>query len=368
MAAVDFALIGGFLGAGKTTTCLAVGRLLAAQQRRVAVITNDQAADLVDTAQAAAAGLPVHEIAGGCFCCRFQEFTRRCDEILDEIRPDVLLAEPVGSCADLSATVLQPLKKFYGSRLRLRPYSVLVDPQRLSSHLWGPLAASPVGYLFRKQLEEADLLVLNKVDTLAAATRAEYLARLAAEWPNTAVQSFSATTGEGFAAWWEQVASSNSCGLRLLEIDYDRYAAAEAALGWLNARIGLRAVGGFDGREFANAWLAALRHAAVRAGAEIGHLKLWLTSPAGSLRGSVTAAAGAVQLSGDPLPAITAAEAILNARVCLDPESLTDTVARSVRRLGNERQVTVEVRRVQAFRPGYPEPEARFDVVFPGGL
>ena len=61
----DYLMIGGFLGAGKTTALLQLGRRLTAQGRRVGLIVNDQSNGLVDTALLAAHGFPVEEIAGG---------------------------------------------------------------------------------------------------------------------------------------------------------------------------------------------------------------------------------------------------------------------------------------------------------------
>lgn len=66
-----YIMIGGFLGAGKTTTVARLARRLADQGLRVGLITNDQGSELVDTAMLAARGFPVEEISGGCFCCRF---------------------------------------------------------------------------------------------------------------------------------------------------------------------------------------------------------------------------------------------------------------------------------------------------------
>ncbi|MCS7167674.1 MAG: cobalamin biosynthesis protein P47K, partial [Gemmatales bacterium] len=43
-------MVGGFLGAGKTTTLLGLARHYIQQGRRVALIANDQADHLVDTA------------------------------------------------------------------------------------------------------------------------------------------------------------------------------------------------------------------------------------------------------------------------------------------------------------------------------
>ena len=114
-------MIGGFLGAGKTT---AVGRLaesLRADGLRVGLITNDQGSQLVDTATLAARGFPVEEISGGCFCCRFNSLTEAARKLSAENRPDVFIAEPVGSCTDLVATVTYPLRRMYGENFSIAP-------------------------------------------------------------------------------------------------------------------------------------------------------------------------------------------------------------------------------------------------------
>src|SRR5262245_58358771 len=99
-------LVGGFLGAGKSTLLLAAANQLTSQGKRVGLITNDQAPNLVDSATFIDHNLPVREVSGGCFCCRFDDLIGAMDRLVDEQHPDVLLGEPVGSCTDLSATVM----------------------------------------------------------------------------------------------------------------------------------------------------------------------------------------------------------------------------------------------------------------------
>ena len=124
-------LVGGFLGAGKTTLLAAAAQRLVQRGKRVGLITNDQAANLVDTAIFKQAGNAVQEVAGGCFCCRFDELTAAMDQLIQSDAPDVLMGEPVGSCTDLSATVMQPLKQFYKDRFQVAPFSVLVDVKQV---------------------------------------------------------------------------------------------------------------------------------------------------------------------------------------------------------------------------------------------
>src|SRR5262245_14840466 len=110
MNTIRFVMVGGFLGAGKTTALGRLAKHYMARGQRVGIITNDQADDLVDTHLLRSQGLNVAEVAGACFCCKFDDLIRSADTLGRAERPDVILAEPVGSCTDLVATVVQPLK------------------------------------------------------------------------------------------------------------------------------------------------------------------------------------------------------------------------------------------------------------------
>lgn len=60
-----FVMVGGFLGAGKTTLLAKATERLVARGKRVGLITNDQATNLVDTAILDETGSPVQEVSGG---------------------------------------------------------------------------------------------------------------------------------------------------------------------------------------------------------------------------------------------------------------------------------------------------------------
>ena len=115
-----YIMIGGFLGAGKTTAVARLARRLTDQGKRVGLISNDQSSGLVDTALLRSKGFPVEEIPGGCFCCRFNSLVEAADKLDRSTRPDVFIAEPVGSCTDLVATVSYPLRRIYGEAYRVQ--------------------------------------------------------------------------------------------------------------------------------------------------------------------------------------------------------------------------------------------------------
>src|SRR5262249_51956144 len=114
--AVRFVMVGGFLGAGETTALARLARGYQAEGPQVGLVTHDQAHDLVDTNSLRAQGFSVQEVPGACFCCRFEDLVEKVGSLEASDRPDVILAEPVGSCTDLVATVVQPLKDLYRGR------------------------------------------------------------------------------------------------------------------------------------------------------------------------------------------------------------------------------------------------------------
>src|SRR5688572_26789300 len=95
-----FVMIGGFLGAGKTTTIARLARAYGEQGLKVGIVTNDEASDLVDTHALRSQGFDVGEVAGACFCCSFDELTETVARLSRDQLPDIILAEPVGSCTD----------------------------------------------------------------------------------------------------------------------------------------------------------------------------------------------------------------------------------------------------------------------------
>ena len=124
-------MVGGFLGAGKTTALLRLAEHLTAQRPpRRADHQRSEPGPRRHVHRRRAKGYPVEEITGGCFCCRFNSLTDAADRLTRDARPDVFLAEPVGSCTDLRATVQYPLRRLYGDDYRVAPLSVLVDPMR----------------------------------------------------------------------------------------------------------------------------------------------------------------------------------------------------------------------------------------------
>ena len=361
---IRFIMIGGFLGAGKTTT---IGRLARTYQQhgfKVGVVTNDQAADLVDTQTLRSQGFDVGEVAGACFCCSFNELTDTVEQLSADQRPDIVLAEPVGSCTDLVATVIQPLLRLYNETYSVAPYGVILKPSHGRRILSGDAKAgfSPkAAYIFRKQLEEADFLIINRIDELSADQLDELTRLLAAEAPDIPILRVSARTGGGFEALVETLSQHGTFGRRILDIDYDVYAAGEAELGWLNSSLQVTADAAFDLDGLLVDIVGRLQRALSSAGAETAHLKtigLWEGFYGVA---NLISSDAPVELSLPSNCRPKSADVVVNARVAINPERLAELVEAAVREACTVAGAAPEFRQMQSFRPGRPVPTHRFD-------
>jgi G3E family GTPase len=357
-----FVLIGGFLGAGKTTTIARLARTYVDRALKVGIVTNDQATDLVDTHTLRSAGFGVGEVAGSCFCCNFNGLTDVVAQLTAREPLDVIFAEPVGSCTDIMATVVRPLRQMYPDRFDLAPYGVILKPshgRRILRNEPNTGFSPKAAYIFRKQLEEADFVIVNRIDELAPAEVEELVGLLHAQYPGVPTIRVSARTGQGFAALLEILDQRGEFGQRTMELDYDVYAEGEAELGWLNSSVRVTASAPFSLDDLSLGIVQRLQQSLSSAGAEPAHLK---TFAQGNGHYSVVNL-----VSGDTPPVVSIASSgharqanvIVNARVAIDPSVLQDHVTAGVRATCQAINAVADFLRTQSFRPGRPNPTYR---------
>jgi Ni2+-binding GTPase involved in maturation of urease and hydrogenase len=362
-----FVLIGGFLGAGKTTLIGELARRYVAAGKRVGIITNDQADNLVDTQNLRSQGFEVGEVAGACFCCSFDDLVSTADTLGSDQAPDVLLAEPVGSCTDLVATVILPLQQLLGDRFELAPFGVILKPSHGRRILAGESAATRSGfspqaeYIFRKQLEEADYLMIGRRDQLSdeeVATLSAQLAKIDIDVPVVAV---SPRSGAGVDEVLGYIESPMTAGRKLLDIDYDTYADGEAELGWVNLTAMLRAEQEVDLDDLARAIVATIAEQIVQEpDSQIAHLKV-------SVLGADTQAVANIVSNDSSVDVGLAAnrsangviQTIVNARVAIDPALLEKACRASLEAVAEKQNLGVDVISAHALRPGRPTPTHR---------
>ena len=360
-----YIMIGGFLGAGKTTSIQAFAEHLDAQGVKVGLITNDQGAGLVDSAIGRSKQFPVEEISGGCFCCKFDSLVEAARHLNEDstLRPDVFLAEPVGSCTDLVATVCLPLQAIYGQDFAVAPLSVLVDPVRALRVFQleeGRGFSENVSYIYKKQLQEAGTIVINKIDLVSAEQRAALRSFFADEFPDAEVLEISARDRDGLQPWFDSMLAGEMDTAKVLDIDYDQYADGEALLGWLNATVRIEADDEVDGNSMLMELAGSLRRALEERGYEVAHLKATLSpddAPSEISAVNLVRTESQPELSHRLVEPLEEGELLLNIRAEAPPEDLEAAAMAGIQNLS---AVKCEVSRLEHFRPGKPEPTHRY--------
>ena len=285
-------------------------------------VLNDQGDDLVDTHLLRSNSVPSDQVTGGCFCCRFPDLVEALYH-LDAVRTEVIFSDAVGSCTDIDATTLHPLLRDYPSRFHVAPLTVLVHS----------VPADPdLRYLYDHQLAEADVVLSRETDLP----------------PH--VRYVDTVSGEGVAEWLSEIlAPGQAAGTHPLTLDYARYAQAEAALAWLNARVTVRASPAISPAMLVGPLLDRL--SAVIPG--IVHLKLFTQSESGYLKAALTASNSepAVEGSLDASPA-RKHEILLNIRALADPIGIRVLVQREFALLPGR----LTWHAFESFRPAAPVP------------
>ena len=154
-ASIPLTVVGGFLGAGKTTL---VNHLLATAERRWGVLVNDFGAVNVDAALIAQSGSDSLALANGCVCCAMG------DDLGDALArlaardpaPEHVIVESSGVGDPWRIAQLALIEPGFS----LEPLVVLADATALATQLDDRWIADTV----RMQLDHAELLLLTKSD------------------------------------------------------------------------------------------------------------------------------------------------------------------------------------------------------------
>ncbi|MFM7237899.1 MAG: CobW family GTP-binding protein, partial [Cyanobium sp.] len=156
-------VLGGYLGAGKTTL---LNHLLAdAGELRIAVLVNDFGSLNIDAALVRAHAGDTIELANGCLCC---SLVSGFAEVLSQVKARAAKFDHVVIEASGVAEPLRVAQMAQGFGFTIDALLVVVDAERIERQA----ADKYVGDVVRRQLRQADLLLLNKLDLISQEQRA----------------------------------------------------------------------------------------------------------------------------------------------------------------------------------------------------
>ena len=331
-------VVGGFLGAGKTSAIATLGEILKKHKNRVGVITNDEGTELVDSAQLRAAGFDVEEISGGPLDLQFPAFVQSAERLIER-GASIIVAESCGASAGLRSSLMNSIVKNLGSKFDIAPLSVVVDAVRAARFLRlesGASFSEKLSYIFRKQIEEAELVVLNKCDLLPGGVISRLRKALGEIAPDATVFALSLRDKDSVADWLNCLMTKEHTPSTAGLIDPKIFSDAEALLGWLNCTIKVSSVKYFNAENLLTELATAIQSILKQESVEILHLKVVLRATNDSTGAWDSAAINLVrndlnpELSGQISDPVQRAELILNLRAEAKAERLHSAVNRAV--------------------------------------
>lgn len=172
-------VIGGYLGAGKTTLVNALLHQAQSAATRLAVLVNDFGDVAIDAALIESADTNVMQLAGGCVCCTIgNDLLSTIASLQDTVgEVDHVLVETSGVA--MPGTVAATIR--IADQVRLNGVLVLADMTNLDRQLNDKY----IGDTITRQLDAADLIVCTKTDLITPDQCQEKIAQLSRDYPRS---------------------------------------------------------------------------------------------------------------------------------------------------------------------------------------
>ena len=348
-------IVGGFLGSGKTTAIHQACKYLLEQRIGVGVVTNDQGLHLVDHQFITSLGVPTQQVVNGCFCCRLDDLEKSILSLIKVHQPEVIFAESVGSCTDLIATVLKPLQHYHPT-IDIT-ISIFADIRLLHLLLTdASVFEEEVRYVYFKQLEEATLVVLSKLDLVTELQLEETKRLIDQKYPDKILLYQNSYIKSNIQNWLFALQKNyGATKLPSLFIDYITYGKGEELLGWLDQEIEIVS-------HLVNANQLAIELAKLISQTIqeqkifIGHLKFLLNQ---QYKISYTTVPEIESQNKEDYPYSLRAILLINARVQTHPNMLQQIVLSAIECIQDNYSCTIHTNYQKAFQPGFPNPTFR---------
>jgi G3E family GTPase len=177
---MDILLITGFLGAGKTTLIKHLITSRTVGVGKVAVLVNEFGDVGIDGTILSGQDIDIVELTGGCICCTIKtDFFKAIQEIHDRVCPGLLLVESTGVAqpGDILEVLSDPALKQIS---RLMKLVTVVDADFFK-------VREVLGNFYVNQIRCADIIILNKVDSVEAEKLQEIAAQVREMNPGTMI-------------------------------------------------------------------------------------------------------------------------------------------------------------------------------------
>ncbi len=353
-------ILSGFLGSGKTTAIHQACNYEHKEKVKAGVITNDQGMRLVDAGLFEKLDIPNRQVSNGCFCCNYHRLESGVHSLMTVEHPEVIFAESVGSCTDIVATVINPLLHFH-PRTSVS-LTALADVRLLKILLQPGTAAfnENVRYIFFKQLEEAPVILITKIDLIDAQSLEEIKQLVKKKYGNKTLLFQNSFNEESIREWLKVLNLDSSLYKQSsLQIDYDIYGEGERNLAWHDQELEI-----YSSEENARCEAIDIMNSIYREIMDrklpVGHLKFLLN---GQTKISFTATSGEEMINSLEIQNEPFATLLIDARVETTPAILSGLIHKVLKETENRHACKIIIKSTDSFRPGFPKPTYRMVVL-----
>lgn len=332
-----YVVVSGFLGAGKTTAMIALARSIERRNLgRPAILVDDLGAGhIVDAETTASTKILSRSISGDCICYQHENLVDKLHQLVKS-GANVLFSDIPGCGIGALDNVYVQLSEKEPGEFWLMPFTCVVDPERIRMIM--PEQADinlPVEmkFLLDAQMAEADLIVLNKTDTVTPERRDEILSFIAVKYPQAKLFSMCALTGEGADELADHLLSHRSPAVHR-DIGYgsEAFMAAESLMSWYNRRIFMeqRSERPLDFNEVISDIFEGIREGLRAKRCNAPHLKMYASDSGENMTDCVKASLIGVDYPVEYASRLkkryTALSLIINGRVVADSQDMSDIV------------------------------------------
>ena len=355
-----YVVTSGFLGAGKTTSMIAFAKNINERKLGTAGILVDDlgATNIVDASTTETSGVITLDISGDCICYQHENLVDKLHQ-LEVLGSDVIFSDIPGLGIGALDNVYLQLEEREPGEFDLMPFLCIIDPERIRMVM--PEQADlnlpdELKFLLNAQMAEADLIVLNKIDTISKEKKDEILAFVKERYPDTPALAMSAVTGEGV----DQVVDhllNNTAAAKHREIGYgsEEFMAAESLLCWYNRRSFFEQRDGknIDFNQVITDLFEEIKKGLKAKGANVPHLKMFASDGAEQnadvFKASLIGVDYEVEYDSKLQNEYTALSLIINARAAAKAEDMADVVEDAVDAVSQKYDLKVRTYFVESF-------------------
>lgn len=274
-----FMVVSGFLGAGKTTTMVALTEYINSTGKSAAIIANDLGANyIIDAEYSSRQNVEVTPIGGNCICYIPDTLIERLER-LNRTQKDIVMSDIPGCGIGALDHVYGNLDKNHKDEFILAPFTVVTDPERLRMIM--PEQADinlpeELKFLLDAQLREADCILLNKIDLMTDEEVARYVKFLEEACPGIPVFPISAKEHIGLEPVADYILTAES-RVNITDIGYGgtEFINAEKIMSWFNRNVFITSKDGseFDGNQLVEDLIEEIRDGLIANKRNVPHLK-----------------------------------------------------------------------------------------------